>query len=330
MPLESIVERIVNSTKYTIEEVEEMILKKQQELSNLVSKEGAAYIVAKELGLDLVERRKSEIKIKDVVPGRSFTLKARVIRVFPAKEYEKDGRKFKVGNIILGDETGSIRMSLWDMQTEVLDKLEPGMAIEIFGAYGKENNRGEVEVRVGRFGGIKKIEGEDLPDVSDVKIGSAKRSCIADFSVGGVYKVRAMVVQIFENEKFYEICPECGTRVKEESGKYICKEHGNVKPEYTIVVSAVLDDGTGNIRGVFFRDVGAKLLGMTMDKILERRGKIFDYVDVLGKEFIFEGRVRHNQMFNRKEFIVSKIEDVDVVKEAQEMIKIFATKKVGD
>jgi len=324
MPLEVLLEKIVKSTKHSKEDVEELILKKQQELSNLVSKEGAAYIVAKELGLDLVERKRFEVKIKDIVAGRSFTLRARVIRVFPAKEYEGKTGKFKVGNVILGDGSGSIRMSLWDLQTEVLDKLEPGMAIEIFGGYAKENNRGELEVRVGRSGGIKKTEGEDLPKVEEVSAAGPRKVCISDFSSSGSYRMRAMVAQVFENEKFYEICPKCGGRAREDGKKWVCKEHGKVKPTFSIVVSGVLDDGSGNVRGVFFREVGAKFLGMTMEQVLERRGKLFDYVDVLGKEFIFEGRVRMNQMFNRSEFIVNKVEEVDPKVEAQELIKVFA------
>jgi hypothetical protein len=324
MSLENILEKIVGSTKHSEEEVEEMILKKQAELSNLVSKEGAAYIVAKELGLDLVERKRAEVKIKDVAAGRSFTLRARVIRAFPAKEYEKNGSKFKVGNVILGDETGSIRMSLWDAQTDVIEKLESGMALELFGAYGKENNRNEIEVRVGRSGGIKKIDGEGLPAVGEVQTTGPTKSKISGFSSSGVYSIRAMVAQIFENEKYYEVCPDCGSRTKEDEGKFKCKTHGEIKPALSIVVSAVLDDGSSNIRGVFFREVGAKFLGMTMDQVLERKGKLFDYVDVLGKEFIFEGRVRQNQMFNRSEFIVTDVKDVDTGKEVEELIKVFA------
>ena len=86
MSLEILIDRIVKSTKHSQEDVEELILKKQQELTNLVSKEGAAYIVAKELGLDLVERKRVEVKVKDIAAGRAFTLHVRVIRGFPAKE----------------------------------------------------------------------------------------------------------------------------------------------------------------------------------------------------------------------------------------------------
>jgi ssDNA-binding replication factor A large subunit len=324
MPLENILEKIVTSTKHSKEDVEEMVIKKQAELSNLVSREGAAYIVAKELGLDLVQRKKAGVKVKDISSGiRYLTLKARVIRVFEAKEYEKEGRKFKVGNVILGDETGSIRMSLWDAQTEVLDKLEAGMGIEIFGGYSKDNGRGEVEVRIGRNGGIKKVDVGDLVVVDDSTGIGPKTMKVSDFSAGGNYRVRAMVAQVFENEKFYEVCPDCGSRTKEDEGKFVCKDHGEITPTFSIVVSGVLDDGTGNTRGVFFRDVAAKFLGMTMEQVLERKGKLFDYVDVLGKEFIFEGRVRQNQMFNRNEFIVNKVEEVDTEKEIEGMIKSF-------
>ena len=53
-----------------------------------------------------------------------------------------------------------------------------------------------------------------------------------------------------------------------------CKTHGDIKPALSLVVSCVLDDGTGNTRGVFFGDVAAKFLGMTMEQVLERKGEL--------------------------------------------------------
>ena len=49
MDFEIIVGKIKEKANLTDEEINKKILEKQQELSNLVSKEGAAYIIAKEL-----------------------------------------------------------------------------------------------------------------------------------------------------------------------------------------------------------------------------------------------------------------------------------------
>jgi hypothetical protein len=330
MVLEDIIKKIVSGGSCTDEEVVGMIKAKQQELSGLVSLEGAAYIVAKEMGLDLVERRKTEMKLKDIVAGlRNLAIVARVINLYPAKEYSKNGNTFKVGNVILSDGTGSVRMSLWDAQTEVLDKLEPGMAIEIFGGYSRDNGRGEVELRIGRAGGIRESQGEGLPAIEEMKSAGLAESSIAKLGSSGQYSIRATVAQLFENEQFYEVCGDCGKRTKpDEEGKFTCPDHGNITPALTMVVSGVIDDGSGNIRAVFFRDSAGKFLGMTIEEAVKRKGKVFETVDVLGKEFIFAGRVRMNKMFSRPEFIVSDLAEVDDKKEVEKLMKELTPKGI--
>ena len=61
-----IIQKILSSTGLGAEEVERRILEKQRELSDLVSREGAAFIVAKELGLDLIDRQKISFKRREL------------------------------------------------------------------------------------------------------------------------------------------------------------------------------------------------------------------------------------------------------------------------
>ncbi|NIO45047.1 MAG: DUF2240 family protein, partial [Candidatus Aenigmarchaeota archaeon] len=95
MDFEIIVKKIKEKANLNDEEVNKKILEKQQELSNLVSKEGAAYIIAKELGLDIFQKTKRRLEIKNVVPKlRNLNLTARIVKVFEAKEFK---RKDKIG-----------------------------------------------------------------------------------------------------------------------------------------------------------------------------------------------------------------------------------------
>ena len=129
---DQIIEKIISTTGLAAEEVDRRIREKQRELSDLVSREGAAYIVAKEMGLDLVSRPKQKIEIKNIVPGiRNLTLEARVSRAFDIRTFEREGKQSKVANIILADGSGTVRMSLWDDQTDILDKLKPGTELTI-------------------------------------------------------------------------------------------------------------------------------------------------------------------------------------------------------
>lgn len=321
MDFETIVQKIIEKTNLKKEEVNKKIIEKQQELSNLVSKEGAAYIIAKELGLDIFPKTKRRLEIKNIVPKiRNLSLTAKVVKVFEPREFQKKDRSGKVASVILGDATGTIRLSLWDNQTEIVEKLKPGMSVETFGAYTRENGIGSVEMRLGNKGGIKILEESDLPTIKEITDKTSGRKKIVSLKEGEMSEIRAALVQLFETNVFYEICPECRTRLTKKDDKFTCKDHGEVEPQKTIVLSGVIDDGTGNIRAVFFRDNALKLIGMNIDEALQRQDSFFEDLNVLGKEFIMYGRVRRNKMFNRLEFVANNIKETDAEDEVNKLI----------
>jgi len=322
MDFNELLKKIIEKTGLTEEEVQKNIMEKQRELSNLVSKEGAAYIIAKELGLDIFPKTKRRLEIKNIVPKiRDLKISARVIRIFETRNFEREGKKGKVASIILGDETGNIRLSLWDNQTDIIEKLKPGMAVETFGAYTKDNAIGGVELRLGNRGGIKLLEQSDLPTIDKLqKAVDIERKYISDLKEGENAEIRASVVQVFETGIFYEICPQCESRVVKEGNEFKCSEHGKVEPAKTIVLSGVIDDGTGNIRAVFFRNVALDLIGMDIKQALEKADSFFENLNILGKEFIMIGKARKNKTFNRLEFVVNNVKEVDVLEEVNKII----------
>jgi ssDNA-binding replication factor A large subunit len=325
MDFDIILQKIIKKGGFSKTEAEKRIIEKQRELSNLISKEGAAYIIAKEMGIELFPKKaetKRRLEIKNILPKiRNLNLNARIVNIFPVKEFESKGRKGKVASVILGDQTGTIRMSLWDQQTEMIDKLKPGMAVEVFGGYTRENGIGGVEIRLSGRGGVKILKSSDLPEVKKMRSQKKARKNINELREGDFTEVRAAVVQLFESNFFYDVCPQCGSRAREDK----CDEHGKVKPEKAIVLSGVIDDGTGNTRVVFFRDNALKLIGMNMEEVLKKGDSFFNDLDVLGKEFIINGRVRRNKMFNRLEFVANSVKDVDIESEANKLINNLAS-----
>lgn len=318
MEYDLIVGKIIEETKQTSEQVEALILEKQQELSNLVSKEGAAYIIARELGINLFEKKNTNLQIKNIIPGiKSLNFNARIVSIYPVKEFEWKGKKSKVANITLGDQTGIVRMSLWDDQTNIIESVQKGIAVQVFGAYSKEDNKGMVEIRLSRVGGLKLLESSDIPEIK-APILKNNRVTITGLEEGTYSEVRAAIVQVFDTNNFYEICPTCGKKIKKEKMKFVCLEHGEVQPNYSMVFSGVIDDGYGNMRAVFFRNAALEAVGLTIGQALENKDTMFD--KVLGKEFIFTGTVRNNKMFNRLEFVVSKVENIDPKKETENLI----------
>lgn len=107
-----LLEFISKNSGVSVEELGRKVEAKQAKLAGLISKEGAAQIIAAELHISF---DKQTIKISQVVPGmRKINLVGRIITLFPVKEYNKNGRSGRIGSFILADETSNIRTVLWD------------------------------------------------------------------------------------------------------------------------------------------------------------------------------------------------------------------------
>ncbi|RLG16024.1 replication factor A, partial [Nanoarchaeota archaeon] len=116
IPLEDIVKRIKEERGLEEEKIMEMIERKVSELKGLVTREGAAHIVANELGVQLLEDMgRKELQLKNLIPGlRNVTVVGRVLRVFEGREWQKGDRKGKVASFIIVDGTGRTRVTIWD------------------------------------------------------------------------------------------------------------------------------------------------------------------------------------------------------------------------
>jgi replication factor A1 len=86
-----------------------------------------------------------------------------------------DGSQGQVANLTLGDETGRIRVTLWDDRAERAAELEPDTAVEVVEGYVRERE-GSLELHVGEDGAVDSIDDtiEFQPDadtIADVEIG---------------------------------------------------------------------------------------------------------------------------------------------------------------
>jgi ssDNA-binding replication factor A large subunit len=330
MPFEEIVERIVEIAGLPREKVESMIDEKVSELNELVSKEGAAHIIANQLGVQLLRTtERKELQLKNLLPGlRNVTVYGRVIRVFEPVEWSKNEKSGKVGSTLISDGTGTARIVLWDKRVEMLNKdIKEGDIIRIVSGYVKKGNFGpEVHLRDDSNLEINP-EGFEAPTLASLRSFS-ERVNISSIEEGMQVSIRAAVVDFIPRNPFFKVCPECNKKLTEESGKFFCKEHGEVKPEESIVVNAIFDDGTGNIRGVLFGKRAEALLGIDK-KTLYSEGEKTDFVEalkkafsnVLGKEFVVSGRARRNTFTNYLEVMVNNISPTNPVQEAKKLIK---------
>ncbi|ELZ23339.1 replication factor A [Haloterrigena salina JCM 13891] len=86
-----------------------------------------------------------------------------------------DGSEGKVSNLVLGDETGRIRVTLWDEQADLATEFDPGETVEVIDGYVKERD-GNLELHVGNRGAVEEVdeEVEYVPEstpIEDLEIG---------------------------------------------------------------------------------------------------------------------------------------------------------------
>lgn len=328
--LEQLVEAISKESGKSSDEVRKLIEEKKDELSGLVSEEGAAYIVGRELGVALLKEGKRNLKVKNLVGGmNSVDLVARIVNVSGVREFEREGKKGRVQSLVLGDETGVVRLPLWNEEIDRVAELElkEDDVISLSGGWAKVDNRGAPELRLGRGRIAKSKEEVTIPGKQEIRqVSELRRTDLKDAKEGDFVEVRACLVQLFQKEPFFQTCPSCGTRVFEEDGKTRCKEHGIVSPQDNMVISGVVDDGTGNIRAVFFREMAEQLLGQKTKTLLEAARKkgnmlsLYDDFHGMGRDFIIGGRVKKNDFSGNLELVVNGIREMDVRQEIEKLL----------
>ncbi len=305
---EKIIERISKASGLPKDEIERKIEAKIAKLSGLISKEGAAQVVTAELGISFENEK---FKIDELLPGmRKANFVGKVIRLFPVRTFERQGKENKVANFMVADNTSNIKVVLWDTNhIELIEsgKIAEGTVVEIANGNVRDN-----EVHLGSFSELKPST-EVLDDVKTEKVVRSKS--IADFKPMDSVSVRAFVVQSFD-PRFFHVCPECKKKAVQEGEDYNCGEHGKVIPDKRALVNIVLDDGTETIRSVIFHD-NLNQIGFT--ELDDPEKLISQKQELLGKELIFSGNVRMNKFFNNPELIIDSVQPLDLDKLLQNM-----------
>lgn len=293
---DKIVEKIAKHSGLKAEEVNRKIEAKRAKLSGLISQEGAAQIVAAELGINFENEK---LKIEELLPGmRKVNVSGKIITLFPVRTFKtQKGDEGKVLNFVLADETSNIKVVLWD--TNHISLIENGDVkeedvVEITNGSMREN-----EMHLGSFSEFKKSN-EEIGNVKRDRIVKEKK--IKDFRIGDQISVRAFIVQSFQ-PKFFEVSKETGRKMTESE-----KEQG-VPAERRALVNIVIDDGTESIRAVLFNE---NLSTIGLKNLDDPERLFFQVEDLLGKEMVFSGNVRKNNFFNNEEFIIDSVKEVNL------------------
>ncbi|HDR53833.1 MAG TPA: hypothetical protein ENN60_04180 [archaeon] len=288
------------------EEVWELIEAKRKEMEYLISEEGAAHIVASELGVGINKK----VQVENLEPGKErVNINLRVVEVTDVREWKRGGRSGKVRNVKACDETGEIWISLWDERAEA--DLKEGDIIRILGGIVKATG-GKREIRVGNKSNLiinPEMTGngrKGLENPENCEIGPEGGF---DAPPGSPVTVQACISRVIRRSPFFS------------------STDGD-----QLIITGMLDDGQQQIRGVFFREVVETLIGIRRDEAIrlakeKGEGAVLDLVPV-ARDFWVVGKIKHNEMMDTKEIIVNRLFEINPGEKVDKKINELVLKQI--
>jgi replication factor A1 len=117
-------------------------------------------------------------RVEDLSLGLSdVNLRGRVLATDSVRTFDRDdGSEGRVANLTLGDETGRIRVTLWDERADRATELDADTSVEVVDGYVRERD-GDLELHVGSRGAVEAIDDEvaydpETTDVTDLELGT--------------------------------------------------------------------------------------------------------------------------------------------------------------
>jgi hypothetical protein len=310
IPIGQIKEKIAKKTGLSDEEISKKIKDKLKQLAGLISEEGAAHIVANELGVKLFEAGEP-LQIKNIMPGmRNVDFAAKVLQKYEMREFNTEKGAGKVASMLVGDESGVIRLVFWQKQAEASLELKEGDVVKVVGGYVREN-MGRKEVHVSEMSKFMiNPRGVEINAKAPVTKEFVRKKISEIQETDTNVELLATIVQVFDLN-FFEVCPKCNKRVRLREDGFMCQTHNKVEPEFNYVLNIYVDDGSDNIRVVLWREQVEQLLAMNRTQVLSFKQDPSGFeplkTDLLGNIIIVAGRASKNQTFDRIELVASKI-----------------------
>ena len=253
MKTEVYINKIIEDTGLTRKEIQNLVEEKKNELKGLISDEGALFIIAKELGVDIKGENKDllkeiEIFISDITQNmKNITLYGRIKEIYNVNSFERnDGTKGYVGSFLLNDNTGDARIVLWDNQVNTFTEpnFEKNELIKIVNGNAKKGKYGNMEIHVGSYGKVI-LSPEDIDYKKYPKI-TFKSINISDINLNlNSLSIEGKIIQLFPKREF--------TRKDGELG---------------YVQSLTLLDSTGSIRITFWNEDTEKLKKLVVNDVI--------------------------------------------------------------
>ena len=203
----------------------------------------------------------------------SFKVIARIMELEEVREFSKqDGTTGLVRNMLIGDDSGSIPVTLWEDKTDI--PFDINEAIKIQNPRIRYNdNRNSLELSIGNSTNILQPSYEELtslPDIEELRrmIYTEKDISTLELEDRGVI-IKGNFTEPSTQRMLIPKCPFCN-RTLEDEDEEECENCGNYieQPSYLLVLSGKMVDDSGDIPIVFYNEMVEELLDMKHDEIV--------------------------------------------------------------
>jgi replication factor A1 len=154
-------------------------------------------------------------RVEDLSLGLSdVNLAGRVLATDSIRTFDRDdGSEGRVANVVLGDPTGRVRVTLWDERADLATEFSEGESVEVVDGYVRERD-GDLELHVGNRGSIERVD-EDIEYVPET-------APIGGLEIGQTVDVAGGVIELDEKRTFDRDDGSQGqvrnVRIKDETG----------------------------------------------------------------------------------------------------------------
>jgi len=173
MSTEKIIDQILSKhPEISREDIMKRLEGEKRKTGGFISDETLLRMIGAEFGVESSLKALAPIlSIRDLVPSLSdITMVGRVVAVFSSKAFKGD-RSGKVASLLVADQSGILRVVLWDDKTKFIDSGEimVGQVIRFYHGYTREDRSGRVELHIGEKGKIEinpqNVEAKDYPTI---------------------------------------------------------------------------------------------------------------------------------------------------------------------
>jgi len=344
MEYQKIVEKIMEKTSKSNEEVEDIIKSKIDELGGLVTKDGASLIVANDLDVEIESSESNNNSVSEILKIEKITqskvpvsLHCKVIKKWDRRSFGEEGAGKGVQNVVVGDETGSISLTFWNEDTKLLDDVKENDILTIENGYTRENYKDNKKVDVhynSQYGALKinpeGIEITPKPYVPDKINFEYKKINELEDNHKNV-KIKGIVTE-FEVPRFYFADPNTFKKVINDDGKFVNPQTGEeVTPLKVPIVNMTIDDGTSQLNVVGFRNKAEDLTGHQAEMLCDMNiddetfAKLKD--TMVGRKLEVGGNISISNLSGEKQLLVNEILEGTPVKTVNEIAEELTENK---